>query len=40
MLIGTLRSEDEEDFRTEHAHKVWKPTFFEVRVLRTEASHS
>ena len=22
----------------EHAHKVWRPTFFEVRVLRTERS--
>ena len=27
-------------FRTEHAHKVWRPTFFEVRVLRTENSYS
>ena len=27
-------------YRTEHAHKVWRPTFFEVRVLRTENSYS
>ena len=27
-------------FRTEHAHKVWRPTFFEVRVHRTENSYS
>ena len=27
-------------FRTEHAHKVRRPTFFEVRVLRTENSYS
>ena len=23
-------------FRTDHAHKVWRQTFFEVRALRTE----
>ena len=27
-------------FRTEHAHKVQRPTFFEVRMLRTENSYS
>ena len=26
-------------FCTEHAHKVWRPTFFEERVLRTENSY-
>ena len=26
-------------FRTELAHKVWRRTFFEVRVLRTENSY-
>ena len=27
-------------FHTEHAHKVWRPTFYEVRMLRTENSYS
>ena len=27
-------------FRTEHAHKGWRPTFFEMRGLRTETSYS
>ena len=27
-------------FRTEHAHKAWRPTFFEVRVLRTQDAYS
>lgn len=31
---------DEDDYDTEHAHKVWKPTFLIVRVLRTEYSYS
>ena len=27
-------------FHSEHVHKVWRPTFFEVRMLRTENSYS
>ena len=34
--LVTFRSEDEDDY--EHAHKIWRPKFFEVRVLRTENS--
>ena len=44
FLLGTFRSEDGRlrirVYRTEYAHKVWRPTFFEVRVLRTENSYS
>ena len=48
LVFETLprqRSEDKDEyqyefFRTEHAHKVWRPTYFEVHVLRTESSYS
>ena len=36
LEIGRLGRLRVRVLRTEHAHNVWTPTFFEVRVLRTE----